>query len=344
MVPNPTGSYSQHNYSYFRQVWRRTSSCAMCGVLQSGGQYRVPCDDGGPRHKATMWPFPIDPREFGSFLQDLFNGYLFDKKSSLVDEIVTPRAAMETHHIHQPSEQSSNNQNLTAAKQQLIETNGGHQIRAGNDDGGEPLPEISVAWSLDPTIHSFSGSSAPTLRLFLTNHADRPITIYNEHLHLPTLLAEGNKFSIYDYTTGSEVPQVETRFCDFEPPSKIHVPLRETLFHTLPPGVPVPFPATFGRGSLTPKPNDPDDPEREQNRNKVSGVHNLEVGHHYSLRSERGWTYVRWWEYGEKDEVINPPGGKLDGRKVAYRRRKNPHPRLQVMMDGLTEIDFWCVE
>ncbi len=254
-------------------------------------------------------------------------------------------APMDPHHVHEHNEQSSTDQNLAATKQQPTETDGKHQKTSGNNDGEEPLPEITVTWSLDPTTHSFSSPTAPTLRLFLTNHADRPVTIYNESLHLPTLLAEGSKFSIYDHTTGSAVRQVLTRFCIFELPSKIHVPLQESMFHTLPPGVPVPIAATFGRGKLTPKPLEPGDPEREQNKNTVSGVHNLEVGHHYTLRSETKWRFIRWWEYGEKDEVINPPGGKLDGRKVAFRRRKSPHPsRIRVEMSGLKEIDFWCVE
>ena len=142
---------------------------------------------------------------------------------------------METHHIDQPSDQPSKIENPTVAKQQAIETDGEHQMKSANTPGEEPLPKISITWSLDPTTHSFSSSSAPTLRLCLINHATRPITIYNEYRNPTTLLAEG-RFSIFDHTTNSEVAQLKTRFCDFEPPSKVDVPLGEKMFHNLPLG------------------------------------------------------------------------------------------------------------
>ena len=95
---------------------------------------------------------------------------------------------------------------------------------------------------------------------------------------------------------------------------------------------------------MTAKPEVPDGVESEQNRNKVRGVDGLDVGHHYSLRSGSRWGYVRWWEYGEKDEVVNPPGGRLDWRKVAYRRTRTPHPGVRMEVEGLPEIEFWCIE
>lgn len=33
-----------------------------------------------------------------------------------------------------------------------------------------------------------------------------------------------------------------------------------------------------------------------------------------TCRVGKDWEYIRWWEYGEKEEVMNPPGGRLDGR------------------------------
>lgn len=53
---------------------------------------------------------------------------------------------------------------------------------------------------------------------------------------------------------------------------------------------------------------------------------------------------MRWWEYGEKEEVINPLTGRLDGREVIYRQYKNPHPRIKLDLKDLPDIDFWCVE
>lgn len=89
----------------------------------------------------------------------------------------------------------------------------------------------------------------------------------------------------------------------------------------------------------------------------------------------KDWEYIRWWEYGEKEEVMNPPGGRLDGRwedggeiegtnavrsrgrrmtglcktgsptqLVAYRYSKKPHPGVHFDIDRLSNIDFWCVE
>lgn len=74
------------------------------------------------------------------------------------------------------------------------------------------------------------------------------------------------------------------------------------------------------------------------------GVDGLEIGHRYGLRPGKGWGYIRWWEYGEKDEVMNPPGGRLDGREMAYSRKKTPHPGIRVHVEALPEIRFECVE
>ena len=202
---------------------------------------------------------------------------------------------------------------------------------------GEDLPKVTISWSLDPTTHSFQSPSAPTLRLELTNHASQSITIYNEHIRPGALLAEG-QFSIFDNTTGSEVDQRKTRYCKFDPPSHVHVPLYEKLFHTLPPGEPVAFTAKFTGGLRV--------PSSKENRAQVRGVDGTEIGHHYSLRpcSRFGWGLIRWWEYGEKDDVINPPSGKLDGRKVMYQPHKAPHPAIRVDVKKLPEIEFWCVE
>ncbi|KAL8914700.1 MAG: hypothetical protein Q9171_000713 [Xanthocarpia ochracea] len=197
-------------------------------------------------------------------------------------------------------------------------------------------PEIAAAWSLNPTTHSFSSDTSPTLTLSLTNHGDRPITIYNEHMDPSRVLAEGS-LVIFDLTTDTPVDQLKTRFCDFQPPSK-DVPLRETKFHTLYPSKLVSFTATFGRSKSPSQPSLPGQPLRAR------GVHGLEIGHEYVLRPGTGWGWVRWWDYGEKDEVINPPGGRLDGRTIAYKHSKAPHAGFHVNVKALPEIKFNCVE
>ena len=81
--------------------------------------------------------------------------------------------------------------------------------------------------------------------------------------------------------------------------------------YTLYPGTPVSFIATFAISKSPPRPSLPHQSLRPR------GIHGLEIRHKYVLRPGQGWGWVRWWEYGEKDEVINPPTGKLDGRTVA---------------------------
>ncbi|MDI1491412.1 MAG: hypothetical protein OHK93_002621 [Ramalina farinacea] len=208
----------------------------------------------------------------------------------------------------------------------------------------EPL--ISLEWSLNPSAHSSSNETAPVLSLFLTLHARIPITIYNEHLDPSRLLSEG-RFSIFDLTTETEVPQAKSRFCDFEPPSKVHVPLRENMFYTLYPGIPTPLRTSFGRGSkIRPRPKEENQEGDGSKQAMAKGVHGLAIGHRYRLTIRRtgGWAPVRWWEYGEREEVINPPTGRLDGRKVAYRRAQNPHDGLPVDGSGLVPILFQCIE
>ncbi|KAL8950525.1 MAG: hypothetical protein Q9222_003448 [Ikaeria aurantiellina] len=207
----------------------------------------------------------------------------------------------------------------------------------------ESMPTISVDWSLDSTTHSFSSMKAPIWNLFLISHAKQPITIYNEYMNPSRVLAEG-KLSIFDHTANVEVDQLKTRFCDIPPPSKVHVPLRENMFHTLYPETPYYFTATFGSGRMPSRPKLPDGVPDQRNRKKARGVDGLEVGHQYSLRPGKGWGYIRWWEYGEKDEVMNPPGGRLDGREVAYKHKKTPHPGIRVKVEELPEIEFQCVE
>ena len=206
-----------------------------------------------------------------------------------------------------------------------------------------PEPNVTVNWSLEPRIHSYSSDISPTLKLSLTNHGKRPITIYDEDLNPFTILAEGH-LSIFDHTAKSEVDQVKTRFCNIPPPSKVNVPLREQLFHTLYPEVPVVFTTTFGRSKTPSRPKSINGDNSSRRKSQARGVHGLEPGHHYGLRPGKARGFIRWWEYGEKDEVINPPQGKLDGREVAYDDRKAPHQGIHVNLADLPEIQFWCIE
>ncbi|KAL8992321.1 MAG: hypothetical protein Q9169_007188 [Polycauliona sp. 2 TL-2023] len=201
-------------------------------------------------------------------------------------------------------------------------------------------PKITAQWSLNRTTHSFStDTSPPILTISLYNQTDRPITIYNESIDPWRLLARG-LFTIFDLTTDSAVDQTKTHYCDFEPPSKIHVPLREHLFHTLYPSVPVTFSGAFGRSRKLP----PQPASMLEESEHARGVHGLEIGHEYVLRPGKWWGWVRWWEYGERDEVMNPKGKKLNGRTLAYNHTKVPHPGFSIDVESLPEIHFSCVE
>ena len=226
-----------------------------------------------------------------------------------------------------------------------VEAEGGLQETIVDPPEQESVPVISLNWTLDPTSHSFSSELPPTLCLILTSHADKPITIYNETLNPSRLLCEG-KFPIFDQTDSIEVPHHKRIYCDFEPPSKIKVPLREKLFQTLYPEMPLVLATPFGPTDWPPKPFSEGyvKPGVEFSTRRALGVDGLKPGHHYSLRARKGWGQIRWWEYGEKEEVMNPPTGKLDGRKVAYRRSKNPHPPIMLDVKNVQDIDFWCVE
>ncbi len=79
----------------------------------------------------------------------------------------------------------------------------------------------------------------------------------------------------------------------------------------------------------------------------AKGVDGLEVGHQYRLGVNGGFGSIRWWEWGEKEEVIRSAGkgGKrLDGRRVAYGFGKEPHEMILIDREGVEEIEFWCVE
>lgn len=226
-----------------------------------------------------------------------------------------------------------------------VEAEGGVKAAIIDPPEQESVPRISVNWTLDPTPHSFRSELPPTLCLILTSHASRPITIYNESLNPGRMLREGC-FPIFDKTDNIGVAHKKVRYCYFEPPSKIHVPLREKLFRTLYPGVPLVLATPFGPTEWAPKSflERYVKPGVELERRRALGVDGLKPGHHYSLRAGQGWGRIRWWEYGEKEEVMNPPTGKLDGKKVAYRQSKNPHPPIMLDVKNLHDIDFWCVE
>lgn len=246
---------------------------------------------------------------------------------------------MESSSFIQPSDRQPEDQDEHKSLKDIE-----HDRTTPIDSREEEIPCISVSWSLDPIVHSYSSDVAPRLRLILTSHAEKPLTIYNESLSPGRMLAEG-KFCIFDLTSNLEIEQRKARFCDFEPPSKVQVPLREQLFHTLHPEVPLAFETAFGGGKHAPKAlvgNPESVSDLKCSRMKARGVDGLEPGHHYRLGPGQDWGFIRWWEFGEKEEVMNPSSGRLDGRRIAYRRNKNPHHGIYLDKANMSEIDFWC--
>ena len=94
--------------------------------------------------------------------------------------------------------------------------------------------------------------------------------------------------------------------------------------------------------------NDPQDGGESSASHETSGANELKIGHRYSLGlasvSRVNWRFVRWWEYGTKEEVLRPDGEgrRLDGRRVAFER--GPHEAIEIDVSAAGDVRFECVE
>ena len=169
-------------------------------------------------------------------------------------------------------------------------------------------------------------------------------------------------FIITDLTTGpTPIRQSIRTHCRIPPPTKIPVPLDESLFHTLLPNIPLTLSAPFARSGDKPKPLSKIDSvsaEVESNarngndssaaRHGACGVDGLEPGHRYRLslasKPRVGWNVVRWWEYGTKEQVLggNGDGAQLDGRRVKW--GPGPHPAIVLDIASVEGAEFECAE
>lgn len=102
----------------------------------------------------------------------------------------------------------------------------------------EPKPRISATFTLEPSIHSYSGVESPTLHLTLVLNYDKPIAMYADKLSIPLMLVS-RAFTIHDLRNGMEVPQVIRTNCRIKPPSKIELKLGENGLLTLHPSISV---------------------------------------------------------------------------------------------------------
>ena len=218
----------------------------------------------------------------------------------------------------------------------------------------DSVPKISVSIQIEPATHSFTSSQPPSLNLTITSHHPDPITIYADDLS-PKLMLSCGAFKITDLPTDAEIRQAVRTHCRIPPPTRIAVPLNESLFHTLLPNIPLTISAPFTRSrtSTGDKPLSKHDPAYSHGsdssaRYGACGVDGLEPGNRYALRlaskPRMFWNVIRWWEYGTKEQVL---GGKGDGAELDGRRVKwgpGPHPAIVVDMTSAEAVVFECRE
>ena len=208
-------------------------------------------------------------------------------------------------------------------------------------------PNVSVALGINPSMHSFSDSEVPSLQLTVTSHHSNPITIYADDLS-PKLMLTGGAFVITDLTNGTEVKQSVRTHCRIPPPTKVSVPLIESLFHTLLPDTPLTISTPFTRARSNGVPLPKYHTNYEEGipaRSGACGVDGLEAGHRYALSLSGShrvpWDSIRWWEYGTKEQVLSGEDGVgLDGRTVRYGH--GPHETIKLDISGIHALVFEC--
>ena len=211
------------------------------------------------------------------------------------------------------------------------------------------LPKISATISLEPKTYSFSSSEIPMLNLTLRLSYQSPITIYADDLS-PSLMLRHGAFDIHYRSSGAEVQQTKRTYCRIPPPTKVNVELDESMFLTLQPHTPYTFSSPFCRSLRGDKPRsaselgDLDD----RRRRGACGVDGLEPGYDYMLSLTANprihWRYIRWWEYGTKEQVLYSDGDtcELDARRVKFGR--GPRNPIKIDTSNAIFIEFRCEE
>lgn len=211
-------------------------------------------------------------------------------------------------------------------------------------------PKISASISLEqPTDSSANSPGELNLNLTLTLHNQTAITIYADDTS-PKLMMIYGAFNIIDLMTGNYVRQRKRTRCRIPPPTKVAVPLNESLFLTLLPETPITLSAPFMRSPIStgakalPKDDRGYCSETSVTYDASRGVDGLEPGHKYALSlasdSRIFWYVVRWWEYGVKEQVLHGSGGDggLDGRRVKF--DPGPHPAIVIDTAGIGVVEF----
>lgn len=183
-------------------------------------------------------------------------------------------------------------------------------------------PQVSATLTLDSATYSVSSDKPPHLNLTITSHHKDAITIFADDLSPRLITQTSSALVITDLADNSIIKQTTRTNCRIPPPTKITVPLDESMFYTLYPGRPLTLSAPFTGSSKRP--------------GTANGVDSLDPGHKYMITlsgSQRlQWYKIRWWEYGTKEEVL---AKGLDGREVRY--GKGPHEPIEIDIQGIRE-------
>ncbi len=179
------------------------------------------------------------------------------------------------------------------------------------------IPELSLSLSTSSEVLDINGWPDFTLEVTVISHACRPITVLTRN----TILDPGgalwqDRFEFVDTESDTKVNRERLALCN-------HGPIRRTwksekLFLTLHPGVPHVVTRTLSTpGSDLSLPQDETD------------INGLELGHTYVVRATQGHP-VTWWDYGTKEELLDPPG-----KSIALTGRRPP-----LLMDDVQPCKF----
>ncbi|KAI4723857.1 hypothetical protein E4T49_08426 [Aureobasidium sp. EXF-10728] len=174
---------------------------------------------------------------------------------------------------------------------------------------------IEISLSIDPSTHTFSSPTPPTLTMTLLSHATSPITIFvwNTALHISRALTNRG-INITDLETNTSVP---TTLIQVQRPAitRLRGSADENLYLEVLPGVPIQLQRAFGRNvDVRPLPRhivqkgwelDDQGNERKIRRStSATGVDGLEAGKKYRVGVNMEMLDRCKWAFATKEEVL----------------------------------------
>ena len=181
----------------------------------------------------------------------------------------------------------------------------------------QEAPKLSVQLSLSSNTYSYSNPDPPTLRVTVTSHANRPITLltYNTPFHPSTGITQ-NCFPIWDLTANEGVKTTSIRVQRM-PLSRARGSSDEQYFLTLQPSVPSTVSTRFARGDQEMRPQSREVALREREEAERSGkarrsvfacgVDGLDPGHRYKVSVAKAPLMSFWWVWGTKEDILVDP-------------------------------------